>query len=123
VQHRGPEIVKNEEDFGRVMGVTFAKNGAFESTVATLGAALWASTGGTHPVVDFRQPVPLPEHHPKVNFVRVIKAQTTIGFPQESGELENEEDKPPSLWETANRFTAELLGLDSVEDDLPPPRR
>jgi hypothetical protein len=63
--------------------------------------------------------VPLPEGHPKVNFLHVIRAQEKVGFPQEAGELENEDDKPPpSIWEAANRFAAEMLALDSVEADL-----
>lgn len=124
VQHRGPEIVRNEKDFERVVGVPLAENGAFDSTVATLGAALWATTGGKHPVVDFRQPVPFPEGHPRVNFAQVVNAQIKLGFPEQTGELENEEDKPPpSIWEAANQFAAKMLALDSVEEDPPMTRR
>ena len=52
VQHRGDKKVTNEAAFKEVVGITFAPNNTFESTIATMGPALYALTGGSHPDID-----------------------------------------------------------------------
>lgn len=133
VQHRGNRVVKNEAEFEEVVGVPLAPNASFESTIATLGPALFGITGGTHPVVDFRQPVAIPEGHPPVPFFRVIKGQRILGFPNEVGHLEHEEpgtappvtnapedmasDKGRSVLNAAHKFAAEMTDISSDEEN------